>query len=97
MTSPPKPFNLRMLTTDQIRKLSDHGLKRYRSKVLLIRYCVHARQEAGEGWAEAEANKVPDPGAYIRHLDKVAGDVYREVELRKSRVGSSFCWVSPLR
>ncbi len=95
MTSQPKPFNLRMLTTDQIRKLSDHGLKRYRSKVLLIRYCVHAQQEAGEDWAEA--NKVPDPVAYIRHLDKVAGDVYREVELRKSREGSSFCWISPLR
>lgn len=59
MTSQPKPFNLRMLTTDQIRKLSDHGLKRYRSKVLLIRFSVHAQQEAGEGWAEANKSQIP--------------------------------------
>lgn len=78
-----------MLTTDQIIKLSDHGLKRYRDKILRVRDYVHSRWTKNPDWEVVESNwphpitLSEDQVSHIRHLDKVAGDVYREVERRK--------------
>ena len=95
----------RVLTREQISKLSDHRLRDYRKTVLDRKqdleeeYVVGSLWDAREGNVPSDARKMPDGAPYQRGLAqsyyKGGGDILKDIEgtdLEKHRALTYLAW-----
>lgn len=71
--------HVRVLTSEQIRKLSPHGFRDYRNKVLRMRESLHSNFAP---WMGEAAKPTEKEVADIRTLDWLCHEVNRERERR---------------